>query len=391
MDNDNEITNDSFFLYEGMDLLYNDINDINDILTKYKIDEVSLVSFKINLNCSKPFNTFLLSNNFSNELDFPYINTSYVNESPEDFLATIYFYLYSFLLSSNNSGISKYDLESFKNNIEFKGLYIEKNKLYAFVDLTKLEINISLISKNSLCWFALLDEMINKKEVCGIMVNSEVTDFFLNNNAFIYFKDSNGKSIEIPSVVYSGTHEKNLYFNFMFGNTSSDNNAILSSGFYFTDYIHAFRQGGWSKDYKDEFKYDEKITEKENENGKYIKGGLLRYALFLGNNLIKMNYPNDIIDESDIKKSKLSIYDIQSPEYIYEKMTLRISDHDGLWKENYDSVYLGKLELDNGDVLKDGPIYIIKDYHNHTPLSYHYINKNTLGNIFCENENYEIQ
>jgi len=129
----------------------------------------------------------------------------------------------------------------------------------------------------------------------------------------------------------------------------------------------------------------------KNGNGKYIKGGILRYALFLGNNLIKLNCPNDNIDESEIKKNKLlSIDNEKSPEYIYEKMTLRVSDHDGLWKETNDSVYLGKLELDNGEFLKDTPIYVVKDYYSHTPLSYHYIDKSSLGITFSENSVYEI-
>ena len=382
----NDRNNDKFFTYEAMNLLH---NDLDNILSNFRIDEVTLVPFKINFNCIQPFNTFLLCNDLINGMNFPYINTSCANDSPEFLLSTINCFLYSLLLTSNNPGIFTYDLDSFINSIEFKGLYVYENKIYAFIDLTKLEINTGLINKNALCWFALLDEIINKKEICNIGINCEVSDFFLNNNTFIYFKDSKENQIEIPSVVYSGTHEKNLYFNFIFGNTPCDNNAILGSGYYFTDYTNSFKQGGWSKDYKPEFKYGEKIT--ENGNGKYIKGGILRYALFLGNNLIKLNYPNDNIDESEIKKNKLfSVDNDKSSEYIYEKMTLRVSDHDGLWKEINDSVYLGKLELDNGEFLKDTPMYVVKDYYSHTPLSYHYIDKSSLGITFSENTVYEI-
>jgi hypothetical protein len=206
----------------------------------------------------------------------------------------------------------------------------------------------------------------------------------MNNSEVIYFKNSKEEQIEIPSVVYTGSHEKTLHFNFTFGNRPSDNNAILSSGFYFTNYTNAFRQGGWSSEYNS-----------DNEQVKCSKGGIIRYALFLGNNLVKMNYPNDDIDESDIKKAKLINTENcenceNNGDYIYQKMTLRISDHDGLWKQNYDSVYLGKIELDNGDYLKDAPLYVVKDYYNHTPLSYHHINKRTLGDRFDENGDYQI-
>jgi hypothetical protein len=335
-------------------------------------------------------------NDFTDILNFPSVNVTYKNDSFEsqEILSRINSYLYSILLSNNDSNIVNYDIDSFMKTLDFKGLYIYENKVYAFVDLTKLEINASLVNRNSLYWFALIDEIVNKNKVCDIPISDDVTDFFMNNNEFIYFKNAKEEQIEIPSVVYTGSHEKALHFNFTFGNRPSDNNAILSSGFYFTTYTNAFRQGGWSSDYKLEFKYGEKITEDESDNdtGKYNKGGIIRYALFLGNNLVKMNYPNDTIDESDIKKAKLINTENceNNGDYIYEKMTLRISDHDGLWKQNYDSVYLGKIELDNGDYLKDAPLYVVKDYYNHTPLSYHHINKRTLGDSFDENGDYQI-
>ena len=362
------------FSYDGLKLLH---TDISNVLLNFKINEIILVPFKINLNCNNPFNTFLLTRSFSSNLNFPYINLTHV-DSDELFLSTIYCYLYSLFVTNKNIDIEKFDLENFINIVEFKGIYFEDNKVYAFVDLTKLEIIIDEVNRNSTFWLVLLDEIINRKQVCNIDINSDVTDFFLKNSDFIYFKDTKKESIEIPVVAYVGTHDKILRFRYIFGNIVSDCNALLGSGYYFTNYLNAIRHGGWSCDYHDEFKYGEKIT---TEDGKYIKGGIVRYAIFLGNNLIKQNYPDDDIDESEIKKEKL----ININDNIYEKMTLRISDHDGLWKQTYDSVYLGKLELDNGMYLKNSPLYVIKDYYSHTALSYHYIDKSDLGNKFDEN------
>jgi hypothetical protein len=387
-------SDDKFFTYDALNSLH---VDIDNVLSYIHVDEVIIVPFKINFNSTQPFNTFLLMNDFTDILNFPSVNITYKNDSydSQEILSRIKLYLYSILISNNNSDVLNYDLETFMNTVDFKGLHVYENKVYAFVDLTKLEINTNLVNRNSLYWFSLIDEIVNKNKVCDIRISDEVSDFFMNNNKFIFFKNSKEEQIEIPSVVYSGTSEKSLHFNFTFGNRASDNNAILSSGFYFTDYTNAFRQGGWSSDYKSEFKYGEKITEDDdddNESGKYTKGGIIRYALFLGNNLVKMNYPNDTIDESEIKKVKLiNAENIENNEhYVYEKMTLRISDHDGLWKQNYDSVYLGKMELDNGEYLRDAPLYVVKDYYNHTPLSYHYINKRTLGSKFDENSDYQI-
>ncbi|NBU98884.1 MAG: hypothetical protein EBS19_11855 [Spirochaetia bacterium] len=46
---------------------------------------------------------------------------------------------------NNNSNIANYDLETFTSILDFKGLYVYENKVYAFVDLTKLEIFGSLL------------------------------------------------------------------------------------------------------------------------------------------------------------------------------------------------------------------------------------------------------
>ena len=73
-----------------------------------------------------------------------------------------------------------------------------------------------------------------------------------------------------------------------------------------------------------------------------------------------------------------------------EVLTMRISDHDGKWSEHNDSVFLGKIELDNGSYLKNTPIIVLKDYHQQIPLSYHYIDKSYLHEKYDENENYII-
>ena len=69
---------------------------------------------------------------------------------------------------------------------------------------------------------------------------------------------------------------------------------------------------------------------------------------------------------------------------------MRISDHDGKWSEFYDSVFLGKIELDNGDYLKNTPIYVLKEYEQQIPLSYHFINKSYLKEKYEEGSDYLI-
>ena len=385
MDSDNK-----FFTYDALQLLDHDIDNILPFVNGSNIEKIILVPFKINFNSTQPFNTFLLINNFTDILSFPSIDINcYNNETynSAQILSLINCYLYSVLISNKNKMTTKYGFDSFMNLVELKGFYVYENRLHVFVDLTKLEVTTSLVNKDSFVWFALLDEIMNKQNVCNIPISEDVIDFFMNNNDFIFFKNSKEELIEVPSVLYTGSPDVSLHFKFTFGNSVTDNNGIVSTGFYFTNFNHAFRQGGWSLDYKTEFKYGEKIT--EDETGKYCKGGIIRYAVFLGKHLLKQNLPNDTIDESEIKKSNLKNAQ-NNDDYHYETMTLRISDHDGLWKQKYDSVYLGKIELDNGDYFKNAYTYVIKDYYYHTPLSYHYIDKTLLGVEFDENSNYQI-
>ena len=73
-----------------------------------------------------------------------------------------------------------------------------------------------------------------------------------------------------------------------------------------------------------------------------------------------------------------------------EILTMRISDHDGKWAENYDSAYIGHIELDNGENLENTPIIVVKNYDQQIPLSYHYINKATLTEKYNRNNRYLI-
>ena len=167
---------DKFFTYDALNLLH---VDIDNALSYVKFDEITIVPFKINFNSTHPFNTFLLMNDFIDILNFPSINISYENDSynSQGILSRIFSYLYSILLSNNNSNIVNYDLESFMKTVDFKGLYVCENKLYAFVDLTKVEINTNLVNRNSFYWFALIDEIVNKNNVCNIPVSDDVSDF----------------------------------------------------------------------------------------------------------------------------------------------------------------------------------------------------------------------
>ena len=129
------------------------------------------------------------------------------------------------------------------------------------------------------------------------------------------------------------------------------------------------------------------------DNGKYGQGGIVRFALFLGNCLVKMNYPEDKTDKSQKKKERLLKEEqIRSDtEQHWEKFTERVTDYDGLWAKKYDSVFISLFELDNGELMNNVPVWVTKEHSQQVSLSYHYIDKKTLGEHFDETfSNYSI-
>jgi hypothetical protein len=304
----------------------------------------------------------------------------YQNVNSENVIKLSKLMLFNLLSLTNHS--------EFDNNICFKGFYLNGRDVNIVFDLTECKLQIYDVYRINQMWFALLDEIINHKNLCNFFIDSSVTNFFINNNDFIFLKNENGDNYELPVVGYIGMNGINynkVSFMYTFGNSPKDKNAIFGPYYYFTDYKNSIREGCWSETAKPVKVNDILIT--DNEYGRYKKSSIIRFGLFLGKMKIVENLPNDENDNSYTKKERLEDTDLDKN---MEVMTTRISDHDGKWAENYDSVFLGKTELDNGEYLKKTPIYVLKEYEQQIPLSYHFIDKRYLKDLYDENTDYLI-
>ena len=326
----NQIKN--MYEYKG---LYKLEKNFDNILNSNKIDNFYICSYRVNNNNLYPFLDFLLKNDLNtNMLSFPSLNPEGSSSSIISKITNLLFLIYS-----NIELDDKY---------EYKGSYYYNNNIYLFFDFTNCKLNINSIYKKSNIWAALVDEIINKKNVCNIKINSDITNFFNKNIDFIILEDKNKKMYEIPSVTYVGKKEEKLSFTYIFGMSKPDNNLLFGNYYYFTDFKNAINQ--------------------------FIEGnkkGIVRFALFTGVTKVILNNITDLIDESDIKREI-----INSSNNLYENLTLRITDYDGTWAEKHDSVYIGEVELDNGEKMQNTPIYVVKKYEQQIPLSYHYIDPN---------------
>ena len=54
--------------------------------------------------------------------------------------------------------------------------------------------------------------------------------------------------------------------------------------------------------------------------------------------------------------------------------------HD-VWTNSHDSVFIGKMKLEDGTYIQNYPVWIVKDYEQQYSLSYHYIDEKNVGMI----------
>lgn len=348
------------------------VKDVNILSNLHNYLQIILCVYTINTSGKYPFIQYLLSNNGFNLLCLPVLQT-FSSLNRESLLSYSKVYLSS-LLQINT-------FDEFNKNIEYDGYYHYNNNIYIFFNITKYQLNIDNTYTSNPNIFALIDEIVNQRSICNIKIKGETSDFFIKNCSLNYLYDENNKPYEIPIVGFVGkkTPEK-VNFTWVFGEKAKDKTSIFGEYFYFTDFKYAIRQGGWSHNYKPEIIYNKLIT--DSEYGRYYKGGIVRFALFTGHTKYIENTPNNTIDESEIKKQRLNDISLNKN---FEVQTLRISDHDGNWTKIYDSVYLGNIELDDGTYIEEAPLIVLKEYNQQIPLTYHFIDKTSIGDKYDSN------
>jgi hypothetical protein len=189
-----------------------------------------------------------------------------------------------------------------------------------------------------------------------------------------------------------------LYFKYIFGIPKTNYDEIMGPFFYFTNYKNAVKMSidSYNNKYNTAPNSEEDISSASTVQSNVLsnmlrstfmnvdkKIGIIRSVIFLGVNKVPMNYPEDDIDGS-FHSSILSSIDNENAQIN------RISDHDGSWTENHDSVYVGNLLLDNGKFITGAPLWVVKDYNQQSSLSYHYLSSKILNSEWSDNTDYYI-
>lgn len=345
----------TYYRYKGNDIL---VTDSIPVLDHYS--RIYMCAYDVNNEGVNPFLRFILTNpGFPGaKLGFPAAPNP--NGSIENSECVEYVKQWLFILLSQDGK------EILPDNIEYTGYYGYNNNIYMFYDITKVKFQTTDIFRSTNIWLALVDEIITHHHVCNIGIDEETCDFLTLNDSFCFLMDETNKNYEIPLVCYVGKSKRQLSFTCMFGTSCSNKNSILGPFYYFVDFFTACKN---SPDLKRFISFDNEI-----KNSVDNTMGLVRFAVFLGVSKFIENRLNDTVDASEIKQQRLVDETLNTH---IERLTMRISDHDGIWSQNYNSAFLGDPELDDGSRLNI-KLLAVKDYVQQIPLSYHYVNSTTL-------------
>jgi hypothetical protein len=256
----------------------------------------------------------------------------------------------------------------------YKGIFFSSSEVpYALVNITGIDINYMSLKRDSNVWFGLPTEITNNQSICNIPIHEEIQQLFLLNPMLSIINENNTSMYPIPDVVYSGGEYKEVEFNSIFGERKRTLYENLGENHYFfRDFGNAVKEGGWcKKGGTDIIDLDDRcITHNkagrlviDNEYGRYRRGGINRYALFMLN-------PN-------------IIWKLENSEYLELEKEGREARKARETRETRE-----EREGDNCAIIsfaKITPDILVKEYSMFHPLSYHELDKRTLGQVFSDN------
>ena len=386
------IDNKSYY-YQAIECLNNDISSVYNCIDNARIH---LCMYSVNTSAKNPFLEFFLIKNNQNDI-YP------------DILCFPSFFYYRDVsndILKESSKIQKMLLLD-TSSVTFKGYLLEEvtglNDLYLFYEYNnetqnshENDIGSGEMYRNDILWKVVIDEIVNSRLLCNFPIDDVVTNFFLRNMQFMFLFKNNDKNnniiYETPTVVYHGVNESMLYFKYIFGIPKTNHDEIMGPFYYFTNYENAVKMSIDSYNNKCNSTPNAELkTETQPNILSFIldktktdkKIGIIRSVIFLGVNKVPTNYPEDDVDNS-FHSSILSCIDNENVQIN------RISDHNGLWTDNYDSVYIGKLLLDNGKFINGAPLWVVKDYNQQASISYHYLSSKLLNDELYHDKDHYI-
>ena len=345
---DNIPSNETELSYDAVNILRTDFNTID----KSNIDLLVICIYKLNSS----------GNNFLTTYPYlEYLLYKYPSDFKKKSLQNTC--VFPFTKINKNKSIKSQAKTFYTSVTDLKlietGFLEKNNNLYIFyqVDENYFKTNmIQYLNSDKELWWTLLSEICNHRKILNFPIHKSVYDLFYLNPQLTNLRNQKKEIIEIPMVFYKGGSSKSLVSLALSVKTSSESEKIKEYG----SFNYAVRRGGWSADFKEEFSNGIAIT---NKVGKYIEGGIARFAIFSQHSDSLINIKTNV---SDFKKNK-----------------------DG-WKNNFDSIIVGTIKQ-NKKYFNTTPYIEIKNSRQQTPLSLHLLDLKSLKKWDPFSNQYKIE
>jgi hypothetical protein len=215
-------------------------------------------------------------------------------------------------------------------------------------------------------WWALAAEILNYKYILDIAINAAATTFLSRHYKLCLLYDSAGHVYETPEVGYYGNYYKKIAAVASLGLSRQSQNASFGPYYYFSTFIHALRNAVRTIT-SQPFKIGDTFITVD-DKGRYEKGGLVRFALFVGKTKMLMGRPVDPVDDSPISQRLAA-------EREFVKAMLKLRDSGAKWTTDYNSVRIGShaIKLPDKPVIITQPMVALKTYEQQVPLEYYYV------------------
>jgi len=261
--------------------------------------------------------------------------------------------LHSYNTPSNDCmGVLKKMFNTDKS-IEYRG-YISDNIL--FFETVSVYNFATFKSKLDQLWFVTVEEIINHGKSLHYDIDNSLRQLFLKNSELLYLVDKQNNNLETPLVVYYGKSINKVTAISVIGADKGNYKSSLGPFYYLGSYKRGIRYGCWSSDYKETFINGIPITDK---NGKYKKGGLVKFVFFTGT--INMSIMRKGEKKSGFDKIKLGV---ENNSYSgFDTYTQK----NRLWLDNFDTIILDKTT--NIDEVQ----YVVRSSKTIIPIAYYSI------------------
>ena len=299
----------------------------------------------------------------------PYIQYLLFKHSTSDNLLTFPFFTFE------GNDLEKECIKKIKDitNEDFKirGLvpHKKKNEIYIIVSLPDNSCSLQNLTLKSKWWFVLLHEIMCRRMILYFPIHESVTNLFYDNPDLLYILDENNMPFEAPLGLYNGQNANKTNFIATFGISKYSPLASMGPYYYFSTYDLACKFGSWSYNFKPLVLDDILLT--DNDFGRFKQGGIVRFAIFTGKLLVLLNRDWDPKDKSPLSTHR-------------EDKEKRLSRMDGSWTKNYDSTCVSEITYSDGSKNQNGAKYCVKNYYQQVPLSYHYLDKKSVPEMYDE-------